>query len=929
MQESVGCRVGWRTDYLITDQLNSDLKHRAVKGASVVFAVQAFGFLVTTVGHIILARLLTPADFGLVAMVLPLALLLLNVGADGFTDSIIQSEEIRHVQISTLFWINVGLSVTLSAVFITAAPLIASFYREPQLTSITIGLACMIVAGGLSTQHRALLKRSLQFHKTAFCEAAALISGTLVAVVLAWCGWGPWALVARWVTVSLVVAIGSWFVCKWRPGWPRAITEVRPMLRYSINLQITSIITNIRRSVDKILIGRYEGIEALGLYERAFNFAGLLPAQVFDPLSNVSLAVFSRLRKNPSEYRRAYLNLVEILCFCCMPLAALLSVVGKDLVILLLGPQWHEAGVIFSVLSLSTGVAIVYLTHAWHHLALGTTGRFWRWNLCSSLVCMMLLLAGLKLGGAVGVAAAYSCSFFLLVGPALEYAGRPVQLTWRSVLAVIWKYCVAAFIAGVICYALVSQKGSAILSDPKWHPFLKIVVTSVIFTTLYLALVVLLFRSVYPLLKPVSLFKTIIADRLNKNQSLVGSRHRRCKRVVLFGHFGAGNLGNDCTLQAVIASVKAFLPNVNIDCVCTAPDKTAGYFGIRTFPMAKVQSKLPRAQTRTDTFRLARRMLGGLREALHMYRSFRFLRTADVLIMTGTGMLSDRLTRMHFEILKWTVIAKLSHCRVAFLSVGAESIDTWLGRVIIKSALKLADYRSYRDEHSQKLLQTIGFSGDKDPVYPDLAFSLPDTMFAISQKSDSGSTEPVIGIGLMGYRRELSRPENGAYQRYLEKMGRLVGWLLERGYRIHFLIGDTVYDSGVADEVKAILREQGLIVKDSQLIDTHISSIDDLTTAIAATDVVVATRYHNVVLAIMLDKPVISIGYEKKNDALMSEVGLGEYCHYIEDFELDVVVSQVERMAKYAKKSQHRFRHTCARFRGALADQYRIVLNTL
>src|SRR2546422_342780 len=187
------------------------------------------------------------------------------------------------------------------------------------------------------------------------------------------------------------------------------------------------------------------------------------------------------------------------------------------------------------------------------------------------------------------------------------------------------------------------------------------------------------------------------------------------------------------------------------------------------------------------------------REMLEWLQAFRRLRKTRLLVMTGTGMLGDfgiGPLDLHYEILKWSIVAKLRRARVLFVSVGAGPIEDPLSRWIVKRAVSLADYRSYRDGFSREYLGRIGFDTRGDFVYPDLAFSLRPEVPPSPPRNGSAR---VIGVGLMDYYGRRSVPEEGedVYRRYLEKVTAFVGWLLDRDYTVRLLIGDVSYDTRV------------------------------------------------------------------------------------------------------------------------------------
>ena len=501
-------------DYMHIGFEKSDLKKRALQSASLSATGQMVSFALHTGGTVILARILSPSDFGLVTMVLAISLLLQNFGFNGFTEAIIQREEINHSQISTLFWINLGISLALAVLFAASAPVVVWLYKEPRLNAIVVAIAASIALGGLSTQHQALLMRKMEFKKIATNEVVATFISFAVSIILAYFGWGYWALVAKWIVSPLSIAAGAWLFCTWRPGFPVRGSGVTPMVRFAFHTYGNFITSYLRRNIDKILIGRFYGSQPLGYYDRAYHLSNMVPDQILNPLTKVALATFSRLSKDREGYCHSYLNVVSILAFVSMPLSAIMTLAGRDLIVLLLGPQWSRAGEIFCVFGPSIGVAIIYLTHGWLHLSLGTPDRWFRWGIIAFIVTSLSFIIGI-LFGELEVAVAYSISFYVLIGPALWYAGRPINLKLFSVLLAIWKYYVAALVAGILCWFILYKFDLTSNIFIGLNIFIRVIISLFLCILIYLPLVVVFYRSV----KPISQFISILREMIPKISS--------------------------------------------------------------------------------------------------------------------------------------------------------------------------------------------------------------------------------------------------------------------------------------------------------------------------------------------------------------------------------------------------------------------------
>jgi len=256
------------------------------------------------------------------------------------------------------------------------------------------------------------------------------------------------------------------------------------------------------------------------------------------------------------------------------------------------------------------------------------------------------------------------------------------------------------------------------------------------------------------------------------------------------------------------------------------------------------------------------------------------------------------------------------------VSVGVGPLRNPLSRCFVKTALSFADYRSYRDSFSKQYLETVGFETNGDAVYPDLAFSLPQTIVPDSHVLDS--QRPVVGVGIMTYYNRLHTLESDdtAYRDYIGKVAAFVMWLLKHQYAVRLIIGDAVYDKRVRQDLRTLLEKNEFKYEDRKIIDEPASSFDEVLSQLAATDIVVASRFHNVLLALMLSKLVVAISYHEKVDALMTGVGLKEFSQDIEHIDLDKLIRQFVALEKNAGTLKPQLERRTEAYRKALDEQY-------
>lgn len=475
-----------------------NLSRLAVRSAGKSIFAQAGVFVIQVVATVVLARILSPADFGLVAMVTTFSLLLANFGLNGFTEAVLQRDEISEALASNLFWITVAGGLLLTLAFVGGAHLLARFYGDPRVFPIALGLSPTILISTLSVIHLALLRRALSYTAVSANDVIGRFVGVVITVIVGLAGWGYWALVVGAVAQPLSVTVGAWIACQWMPGLPTRRCGTRQVVRYSTSVYGRFGINYFSRNMDNLLVGRFFGAHALGFYKKAYDLFVLPSSQLLSPVVGVVITTLSRFNRDREEYKRHFLRALSFVALVGMALGADLTLVGRDLVRLLLGPGWETSGQIFTFFAPGVGLMMLYMTLGWIHLSIGTADRWLRWTVLEVAVTGLLFVLALH-WGAVGIAAAWTLSFAVLIFPGFWYAGQPIGLHFRSVLGVVWKYVIASLCAGVLAWRLVellppSDAGVSISSAA-----LRVVVATAIFSILYILAIAALFRGIAPL----------------------------------------------------------------------------------------------------------------------------------------------------------------------------------------------------------------------------------------------------------------------------------------------------------------------------------------------------------------------------------------------------------------------------------------------
>lgn len=434
-----------------TNHLKSDLKTRSVQSGTITMVAQIVKFLLHLGSTVILLRLLTPSDFGLVAMVTAVIGFVGRFKDIGLSMATIQRAKINHDQISTLFWINLTLGVTLMLLTAALAPAIAWYYGEARLMWITLVLATAFVFGGLTIQHQALVRRHMHFGYLALVQIAAMLIGVVIAIVSALLGAGYWALIMMQLGTGITTCIGVWLFCRWRPGRPVRTSKVRDMLSFGGNLTGFNVVNYFTQNLDKILIGRYCGSVSLGLYSKAYQIIRLPLENIRSPLLSVAIPALSQLQDAPGRYRNYYKKLLLILSLINMPIVAFLFVCSESVVYLLGGDRWVAMNDIFKVFAIASFIQPVSGTRGLIFVSLGQTRRYLRWGIFNSIFIVTFFIIGLQ-WGALGVATAYTIAVYVILLPGLWYCFRFTHVSIGDFFNAIWRSITASFIMATVIF---------------------------------------------------------------------------------------------------------------------------------------------------------------------------------------------------------------------------------------------------------------------------------------------------------------------------------------------------------------------------------------------------------------------------------------------------------------------------------------------
>jgi polysaccharide transporter, PST family len=483
----------------------NDLNRRSLRGGALAMISQGGNITTQVISTIVLARILLPEDFGLVAMVSAITGYVAIFVDLGTRDAVTQHPHLNSGEASALFWITAATGVMFALITALCAPLIASFYSAPKLRAITMAMAVPIMLSGLYYQQYALMRRALMFRKLAIIDVTGNAMGTGLAILLAHLGYGYWALVWKPAITAFVTAFGVWVTCGWWPGRPAFTHGVRAMIRFGLNVTGFIISDTISRSMDRVALGYAYGPKELGFYQNAFNVYDNAISASANALHNVATATLSKLRDDADELKRAWSTALSSLAFFAAPAFAVLAVVGQDLVVLLLGAKWKTAGTILCILALRGPGQVVSNTCGWLHVAVGRPERWRHWGMLNCVFTLIALLCGLPFG-AIGVAASYAVLVYITMPPSILYAGRPLGIRTKDVLVTIGPQVTCALATAVFGFVLRQTLFESV------SMLVRLVLLSFACSAFYLTAIVLGFRMTKPLAVAASLLRRRAAD---------------------------------------------------------------------------------------------------------------------------------------------------------------------------------------------------------------------------------------------------------------------------------------------------------------------------------------------------------------------------------------------------------------------------------
>jgi PST family polysaccharide transporter len=442
-----------------------DLKQSVLRGGFAKSLSQVASSGIRIGSLVIMARLLEPGEFGLVAMVGAVTGVFNLLRDAGLSMATIQRATITDEQISTLFWINALLGVILTLACVAIAPFLVAFYHEPRLFWVTVALGAGFLFNSVGVQHSALLQRQMRFGSIAVIETVSLLVSTVAGIVMASTGFGYWALVGMALIVPAGNSVGVWLATAWVPGRPRRGVGVLSMMRFGGTVTLNMLVVYVAYNLDKVLLGRVRGADVLGIYGRAYQLVSIPTENFNGAVGSVAFSALSRLQHDPVRFRSYFLKGYSLVLAVTVPVTIACAVLANDIVLVALGPKWAAVAPLLRLLAPTILVFSVINPLSWLMLSNNLAGR----SLRIALVIAPLVIAAYLVGlprGASGVAFWFSAMMVLLAVPVSLWCVQGTVVAPRDLLEVASRPFlsgIAALMASFLAGPFIAQLPSPVL----------------------------------------------------------------------------------------------------------------------------------------------------------------------------------------------------------------------------------------------------------------------------------------------------------------------------------------------------------------------------------------------------------------------------------------------------------------------------------
>lgn len=402
---------------------NRSIGVQGAKGAVAGLLGQLGKLAINMLSLVVLARLLAPGDFGLIAMVVALVGVADLLRDMGLSTAAIRAPSLSRQQRSNLWWVNTGIGAACTAVILALSPLIAWFYNEPRLVSLTAALSVMYLLGGMTTQYSADLVRRMRFGHQAVASLASAAIAFAVALYGALSGWGHWALAVQQVLGAGIFLALSAIMAGWLPRRYQRAVPMREFFQFGFPLFGSQVLTYASGNLDMILVGRSFGSSSLGFYSRGMQLVRMPINQVRSPLNNAALSTLSKVKPDRAKYANYVAKAQLIMLYPIAILTTFIAATAPDIVPFILGPGWTPVAAFVTIFAVGDMISSLAAAGGWLYLAEGKSAALLRYTVFSSLLRISFFIIALPFG-IHAVASVYCIAPVILWPISLWYCNR-------------------------------------------------------------------------------------------------------------------------------------------------------------------------------------------------------------------------------------------------------------------------------------------------------------------------------------------------------------------------------------------------------------------------------------------------------------------------------------------------------------------------
>jgi O-antigen/teichoic acid export membrane protein len=417
-----------------------DIKRKIISGLTWVILSRSSSLVINFIIIAVLARMLSPYEFGIVGMILVFTDFAILFNSIGLGQALVQKKDIDEQHLSSVFWVNFLLGIILCLVFILISPLLAKFYNEPKLKSLIILTSFNFIILSVKTVQRAILLKRMEFKKIARIDITSEIIAGIVGILFAYSGFGAFSLVIRTLVLSFFIVIQLWIVSSWLPKLYFSFIKIKDLFKFGANLTGSNILNYWVKNIDNLLIGKFLGSISLGIYTKAYGLMMLPIRQISNVTSQVMFPAFSNYNEDILQVQRMFLKTLKIIALLSMPLIVTLIVLAEQIIYIVYGSKWGEIVPIIRVLALSGMLWTLSLTFRWVYMSQGRSDIMFRWNIIEGIVLIISIVIGLH-WNLIGIAVSITISNYLFLWfPSWHIPAKLIKLNFFDIVKVIYPF---------------------------------------------------------------------------------------------------------------------------------------------------------------------------------------------------------------------------------------------------------------------------------------------------------------------------------------------------------------------------------------------------------------------------------------------------------------------------------------------------------